>query len=486
AGRGLSVLLCEQDDLASATSSASSKLIHGGLRYLEQYEFRLVREALAEREVLLRSAPHLIRPMRFVLPHDASIRPLWMVRLGLFLYDHLGGRRSLPGTERIKCRDHRYGAPLKAAVTDAFAYSDCAVDDARLVVIAARAAGDLGAEILTRTRLTTARRDGGSWIASLRDVRTGTDRVVRARALVNAAGPWVSDVIGRTAATASSRRLRLVKGSHIVVPKLYDGDHAYILQNDDRRIVFVIPYQQRFSLIGTTDVPFDGDPATVAIADDEIDYLCQAASRWLQAPVTRAQVRWSFAGVRPLYDDQAASASTVTRDYVLDLDAPDDRAPLLSVFGGKITTFRRLAEHALDKLQRFFPYARPAWTARAVLPGGDLPADFAATLPARHPGLPADLVERLARSYGSDALEIIGEARVPEDLGIQFGAGLTQREVDWLVAHEWAREAEDILWRRSKLGLAISDNGVQHLRGYLVTKLAWPTAPAFTRRRSAG
>ncbi|MEJ0071582.1 MAG: glycerol-3-phosphate dehydrogenase [Pseudomonadota bacterium] len=484
AGRGLTVVLCEQADLAAATSSASSKLIHGGLRYLEQREFRLVREALAEREVLLRSAPHIIRPLRFVLPHDPAIRPRWLVRLGLFLYDHIGGRRALPGTEAIRLRAHRYGAPLRPEIAHGFAYSDCRVDDARLVVLNARAAAALGAAVLTRTRLIGARRDGGGWACRLRDRRSGCEREIRARALVNAAGPWVAEVIARVASASSHRQMRLIKGSHIVVPRLHDGDQAYILQNDDRRIVFVIPYQERFSLIGTTDVPFDGDPAAVAIAADEIDYLCKAVSRWFATPVTPDQVLWRYAGVRPLYDDHAATAATVTRDYVLDLDAPPGQAPLLSVFGGKITTFRRLAEHALDKLARFFPAAGPAWTRDAVLPGGDLPdgdvARYATALTQSRPWLPAALAHRLAGSYGTAAAALLGDAARHEDLGLEFGGGLTAREVDWLVAEEWALEPDDILWRRTKLGLAIEPAGAERLRAYLAAKTA-ATAPAAQR-----
>ena len=479
AGRGLSVLLAEQGDLAGATSSASSKLIHGGLRYLEQYEFRLVREALAEREVLLATCGHIIRPMRFVLPHDATSRPRWLIRLGLFLYDHLGGRRTLPATERIRLRAHRYGAPLKETLVDGFAYADCWVDDARLVVLNARAAAALGAQIETRTRVTRARRDGNGWVATLHDRATGAEREMHARVLINAAGPWVGDMLARTKGVATQRHLRLVKGSHIVVERLHDGDQAYILQNADRRIVFVIPFQERFSLIGTTDVPFDGDPAEVAIASDEIDYLCTAVSRWFAKPVTPDDVVWRYAGVRPLYDDHAASASTVTRDYVLDLDAPAGQAPLLSVFGGKITTFRRLAEHALDKLKPYFSKAGPAWTRDAVLPGADLPGGslehFTARLGERYPWLAVDLKRRLARSYGTDALDILGNAARPADLGLEFGGGLTAREVDWLIAREWAREIDDILWRRTKLGLAIDAAGTERLRGYLAAKLSMTT-----------
>ena len=478
AGRGLSVLLCEQADLAGATSSASSKLIHGGLRYLEQREFRLVREALAEREVLLRSAPHIIRPLRFVLPHDAAIRPRWVVRLGLFLYDHIGGRRSLPGTEAIRFATHPYGAPLRPEIAHGFVYSDCWVDDARLVVLNARAAAARGAAVRTRTRLIAARREGASWITRLRDLHSGVEQELRAHALVNAAGPWVTDVIARAASASAQRGMRLIKGSHIVVPRLYDGDQAYILQNDDRRIVFVIPFQERYSLVGTTDVPFAGDPADVAIAPDETAYLCAAVSRWFATAVTPDQVVWRYSGVRPLYDDHAETASSVTRDYVLDLDAPDGRAPLLSVFGGKITTFRRLAEHALDKLTPFFSAAGPAWTRTAILPGGDLPdgdaTRFATGLAQSYPFLPAGLARRLAGSYGTEAHAILGDAARLEDLGVAFGGGLTAREVDFLVDCEWAREPDDILWRRTKLGLAIDDAGVERLRCYLAARTAAP------------
>ena len=486
AGRGLAVILCEQADLAAATSSASSKLIHGGLRYLEQGAFRLVREALAEREVLLASAPHLIRPMRFVLPHDGTIRPRWLIRLGLFLYDHLGGRRTLPGTEAIRFADHPYGSPLRPAIRHGFAYSDCWVDDARLVVLNARAAAARGATIRTRTRLIGARRDGVAWLAHLRDLRDGSERQVRAGALVNAGGPWVAEIIERLGGAPGRRRMRLVKGSHIVVPRLHDGDQAYILQNTDRRIVFVLPFQERFSLIGTTDLPFAGDPANVTIAPDETAYLCAAVSRWFATPVTPEQVVWRYSGVRPLYDDHAASASTVTRDYVLDLEAPAGGAPLLSVFGGKITTFRRLAEQALDRLAPFFPDAGPAWTRGAVLPGGTLPpggvAALAAHLGAAHPWLPAALASRLAGSYGSDAAAILRGAARLEDLGADFGGGLTAREVDWLVAEEWAREPTDILWRRTKLGLAIDAAGAERLRAHLAAPAA--ATPARTAHRS--
>ncbi|HET8726590.1 MAG TPA: glycerol-3-phosphate dehydrogenase, partial [Alphaproteobacteria bacterium] len=342
AGRGLSVLLCEQADLASATSSASTKLIHGGLRYLEHYEFRLVRESLMEREVLLRAAPHIIWPLRFVLPHNRSMRPAWMIRLGLFLYDHLGGRELLPGSRTLDLRTHPAGRPLDPKFTRGFEYSDCWVEDSRLVVLAALDARERGATVLTRTRCTSARRDGRIWRVEITPAG-GEKREVRARALVNAAGPWIAEVLNRTIGLNTRHSVRLVKGSHIVVRKLFDGPQAYIFQNDDRRIVFAIPYEADYTLIGTTDVDYHGDPGAVAITEDEIAYLCRAASGYFARPVTADQIVWTYSGVRPLYDDNATDASAVTRDYILDLDEPPDEATLHSVFGGKVTTFRRLA-----------------------------------------------------------------------------------------------------------------------------------------------
>jgi glycerol-3-phosphate dehydrogenase len=456
AGRGLNVLLCEKGDLAGATSSASSKLIHGGLRYLEYYEFRLVREALLEREVLLGAAPHIIRPMRFVLPHDSHLRPTWMIRAGLFLYDHLAMRRSLPGSEAIQFRRHIAGRPMKPEFTDGFVYSDCWVDDARLVVLLAMDAAERGAVVLTRTACVAAERVEGGWAATLRDRRG--DRRVRAKVLVNAAGPWVGAVLGQVVGRNDARPPRLVKGSHIVVPRLYEGEHAYILQNRDRRIVFVIPYEGRFSLVGTTDVPFDGDPARVAISAEETEYLCDVVGRWFQRAPAPADVAWSYAGVRPLFDDARDNPSAVTRDYVLELDGQAGQAPLLSVYGGKITTFRRLAEHALVKLARFFVGMGAAWTATAKLPGGDLGGtdDFAAFLAEqqrRFAFLPPATVARMAHAYGSRIERVLAGARGPGDLGRDLGAGLSEREAEYLVANEWAATAEDIFWRRSKLGL---------------------------------
>ena len=465
AGRGLSVLLVEQDDLASHTSSASTKLIHGGLRYLEYGEVRLVRESLIERERLWGMAPHIIWPLRFVLPQTQSPRPAWMVWLGLFLYDHLGGREELPGTDTIALDETVYGQGLKDAAGKAFVYSDCWVEDSRMVVLNARDAAEHGADIRTRTRLVDARRDGTEWIASI-DGEAGRE-TVRARALVNAAGPWVADVIGRTGANRSERGVRLVKGSHLVVPKLYDGDHAFMLQNPDRRIVFAIPYEGKYTLVGTTDEPWEGAPAKAQISERETDYLLDTANRYFSRQLGRGDVAWSYAGIRPLYDDQAGSASAVTRDYVLDLDGAEDRAPMLSIFGGKITTYRKLAEHAMAELASFFPQARAAWTAGADLPGGDMDdfERFLAHLTQEHPEVAPDVLRRLARAYGTRVTRILAGG-----LGEDLGGGLTTAEVDYLVAQEWAKTAEDVLYRRSKLGLHVPDGTEARLVAYLAAK----------------
>ena len=451
AGRGLSVTLVEQDDLASHTSSASTKLIHGGLRYLEYKEFRLVREALAERERLLAIAPHIIWPLRFVLPHGGDMRPAWLLRLGLLIYDNIGGRRRLPGSQSLRFDGTGLGAGLKPGIKRGFAYSDCWVEDSRLVVLNAMDAAERGASIRTRTRLTAAHREAALWHAELLDQATGrTDRIT-ARRLVNAAGPWVASILGSALGQNAHASSRLVKGSHIVVPRLYPGEHAYLLQNTDRRVIFTIPYEQDFTLIGTTDIAFTGDASHVEIEADETRYLCDCVTQWLQTPVTPEDVVWSYSGVRALHDDGAENASAVTRDYLLDLDGDLDKAPLLSVFGGKITTYRRLAEHALDRLG----IAGPSWTAKAPLPGGDM-QDFSlmlASLQARHRWLPPPLAHRLARAYGTRADRLIGNATSLHDLGEDLGGGLTEAELAYLVAHEFARTPEDVLWRRSKLGL---------------------------------
>lgn len=469
AGRGLSVLLVEQGDLASATSSASTKLIHGGLRYLEHYEFRLVREALIEREVLLRLAPHFIWPLRFVLPHRPGRRPAWLVRLGLFLYDHLGGREILPGCRRLDLRRDPAGEPLAADLRYGFEYSDCWVEDARLVVTYARDAARRGATIRPRTRCTAARRAGGLW--QLRLERGGVVEELQARVLVNATGPWAARFLEEIVGVRAPARIRLVQGSHIVTRRLFSHGRAYIFQNDDGRICFAIPFEDDFTLIGTTDRDIEGDPADARITAVETEYLLAAVNRWFRRPVVHDEIVWSYAGVRPLYDDGATAAQEATRDYVLHLDAERGRAPLLSVFGGKITTSRRLAEAALAKLEPWFPGLPAPWTATAALPGGEFSWDgfetLVAGLWARYPFLPGSLARRLARYYGTRAFELLGDARRLEDLGEPFGADLYAREVDWMVREEWAASADDILWRRSKLGLRLDAASRARLEAWL-------------------
>jgi len=467
-GRGLAVLLVEQDDLAGHTSSASTKLIHGGLRYLEYYEFRLVREALIEREKLLRIAPHIIWPLRFVMPLQPGGRPGWMIRLGLFLYDHLGGRGSLPGSEGVSLKGP-LGAGIRPGIARGFAYSDCWVQDSRLVVLNALDAREQGADIRTRTRFLGATRDGDGWTATIADA--DGERGVRARAIVNAAGPWVDHVVGAARGAHPERPPRLVKGSHIIVPRLFAGEHAYILQNPDKRIVFAIPYERDFTLIGTTDVPWHGDPAAPAISAEETAYLCESVGRYFETAVRPEDVVHSYAGVRPLFDDGSASASAVTRDYVLKLG--EEAGPqILSVFGGKITTYRRLAEHALEKLAPFLPPMGKAWTDTVPLPGGDI-ADFEvflADVRRRWPFLTERSAWRLARAYGTRIDRVLGDAASPAELGEDLGGGLHTREVDYLVAEEWARTAEDILWRRSKLLLHVPPGTRGRLEHYLQRK----------------
>jgi glycerol-3-phosphate dehydrogenase len=489
AGRGLSVLLCEQDDLAEHTSSASSKLIHGGLRYLEHYEFRLVREALIEREVLLRAAPHIIWPLRFVLPHSPAQRPAWLIRLGLFLYDHLGGRDKLPGSARLDLAHDPLGAPLKAAFSTGFAYADCWVEDARLVVLNAMDAAERGAQVLTRTRCVAARREDQHWQVTLQARAGSATREVRSRALINASGPWVSQFLTEQLGRPALRKVRLVKGAHIVVPRLYDHESPYILQHTDGRVVFIIPYEQDFSLIGTTDSDYHGDPAEVTVTDDEIDYLCAAVSRYLKQPVTPDQVRWAYAGVRPLYDDAAGDVSAVTRDYAFDLDR-EGGAPLLSVFGGKITTYRKLAEHALSKLQPVLGFQRRTWTHAQPLPGGDMPgADFDRfldDLTGHRAWLPPPLARRYARAYGTRALRLLDGAAGLDDLGEDFGDGLYEAEVDYLKTREWAVSEQDILWRRSKLALHVSDATAARLRAWLGRDAETEQAAGDDRRVDSG
>jgi glycerol-3-phosphate dehydrogenase len=462
AGRGLSVMLCEKDDLAQGTSSRSGKLVHGGLRYLEYYEFRLVREALIEREVLLEAAPHIIWPMRFVLPHSPNDRPAWLVRLGLFLYDNLGGRKRLPGTRTLDLRSAPEGVPIKDEYKKGFEYSDCWVDDARLVVLNALDAQERGARILTRTQCVSARRENGLWLIEIRNTLTGIARTIRARLLVNAAGPWVNDVIGRVAGQNSRRNVRLVKGSHIVMRKFWEGKQAYLVQNDDKRVIFINPYEGDLALIGTTDIPYEGRPEDVRAEENEIDYLLRVVNRYFKNSLTREDVIHSFSGVRPLYDDNADNPSAVTRDYIFELDDDEGQAPLLSVFGGKITTFRKLSEHALEKVSRFFPHMKGAWTAKSHLPGGDIQnADFdafLASLKKSYGWLHDDLALHYARLYGTRTHRLLGKANSLPDLGVHFGGDFYQKEAEFLAGTEWAIAAEDILERRTKHGLHLTQS----------------------------
>jgi len=468
AGRGYSVVLAEQDDLAAHTSSSSTKLIHGGLRYLEFYEFSLVRKALLEREVLLKSAPHIIRPLRFVMPHNPSMRPAWLIRLGLFLYDHLARREVLPGSEGLDLARHEAGAPLKPEFTQGFVYSDGWVDDARLVILNAVDAREHGAHILTRTRCLQARRSDTSWQVTLRQGQAAPFQI-SARALVNAAGPWAENFLRVAAKPAhgealATRNLRLVKGSHIVVPRLFDHEYAYLFQNPDQRIIFAIPFERDFTLIGTTDVEIDDLPDRAQIGPQEVAYLCEQASRYFKQAITPADAVWSYAGVRPLLDDRAGAASAVTRDY--QLESNREAAPLLTVWGGKITTYRKLAEEAGSAMTALLGEKRPSWSRGSYLPGGDLSTwvgesqrpdldfdRFLAQVQSRYPWLPCDLAARLCRAYGSCIERLLGSARGLRDLGAEIAPGLYEAELRYLIGAEWARSAEDVLWRRSKLGL---------------------------------
>ena len=460
AGRGLKVLLCEKDDLASATSSASTKLFHGGLRYLEYYEFRLVREALIERENLLVAMPHISWPLRFVLPHHSGLRPSWLLRLGLFMYDYIGGRKLLPPTKTLDLRNHRVGAPLKDEYTKGFEYSDCWVEDSRLVVLNARDAADRGADIHVRTICESGERRDGLWHLTLRDRDTGETRAIRAKGVVNAGGPWVEEVLHGKLRSNSPDGVRLVRGSHIVTKRLFDHDQPYIFQQSDGRIIFAIPYETDFTLIGTTDMEHEGDPGAAVCTREEADYLRRAAGEYFRRSIEPDDIVRTYSGVRPLYDDGASSATEATRDYVLTVDDAGGTAPLLNVFGGKITTYRRLAESAMRKLAPFFPGAGDPWTRRVPLPGGDMPVDgavpLAADLREAYPFLTDRWALRLVRAYGTQAVQMLGDATEIPDLGRHFGGTLTEREVRWLMDREWARNADDVLWRRSKLGLRVS------------------------------
>jgi glycerol-3-phosphate dehydrogenase len=470
AGRNLRVLLVDQGDIGGATSSASTKLIHGGLRYLEQYAFGLVREALSEREILLANVPHLVREQRFIIPHQPALRPRWMIRLGLKLYDALARGSSLARSAAVDLRGTPFGLPLKPEFARGFAYSDLATDDARLTLLNVVSAAQLGAQVLTRTRLLGARREGVVWRAELEGA-DGVQTACRARIIVNAAGPWVAAVRQSIEGPQAGGSLRLVQGSHIVVPRLYPGDHAYLLQNADGRIVFTIPFEDAFSLIGTTEVVLAAPALHPSISAAEIDYLCGAASAFLRKPVTPAQAVWSFAGIRALYDDGKSDPSAVTREYRFVVDGAADMAPLLSIYGGKLTTYRHLAERALDRLKPWLPGLRPVWTAAVHLPGGGLGPrglpGLLLELSQHYPMLPPDWLHAMARRHGTLARRVIGQAQTERDLGRHFGAGLYAAEVDYLVAHEWARSADDILWRRTKCGLRMDAAQREGLAEYL-------------------
>jgi glycerol-3-phosphate dehydrogenase len=470
AGRGAKVLLLERGDLAAGTSSNSTKLIHGGLRYLEHYEFALVREALTEREVLWGIAPHIIWPLRFILPHRPGLRPRWLLRLGLFLYDHIGGRKYLPATQSVDLAKHPAGAPLKPEYTRAFAYSDGWVDDARLVVLNARDAADRGAEVRTVCEVTALAREGDLWRI------TAGGETFRARAVVNAAGPRVLDLLGR-AGEPSAQKMRLVRGSHIVVRRLFEHDYAYFFQLPDGRIFFAIPYEQDFTLIGTTDVDHDGSLDEVRASPEEIAYLCAGASEYFREPVTPDDVVWTYSGVRPLVDDGSGRPEAATRGYRFEIDGGAGEAPLLSIFGGKITTYRELAAAAISKLAPFLPVLEgPDWTGTAPLPGGDFGRreawDKVNQLTARYLFLTREQAQRLIRLYGTRAHVILGDAANPADLGEDFGHGLTAAEVDYLIAQEWARTAEDILWRRTKLGLHFTPEQTARLAAYITERIS--------------
>ncbi|MEQ8739925.1 MAG: glycerol-3-phosphate dehydrogenase [Hoeflea sp.] len=470
AGRGYSVGLAEMNDLASGTSSWSTKLIHGGLRYLEHYEFRLVREALFEREVLLKMAPHIIRPMRFVLPHHKGLRPAWLLRLGLFIYDHLGGRKILPATTTLDLASDPAGRVLKKQFSKAFEYSDCIVNDARLVVLNAMDARDKGAEIFTRTKLISARKSRDGWALQLQSTETGTVRDVSAKLIVNAGGPWVDEILTAAAGENRAANVRLVQGSHIVVRRKFDHPKAYFFQNSDERIFFAIPYEQDYTLIGTTDRDFVGDPSDAKISEDEISYLCDGASQYFTDPVTRDDIVWTFSGVRPLYDDGASKAQEATRDYVLRADGNKD-SRIINVFGGKLTTYRRLAEALMAKVEDAIGTRGAPWTKDSALPGGDFEVgDYDAVLSrisSAYPFLEATNRERLVRAYGLKCHEFLGEAKSYQDLGEHFGHGLTSSEVNYLMSEEWARTSADVLWRRSKLGIRFTQEQSERLEKYM-------------------
>lgn len=482
AGRGYSVCVAEMNDLASGTSSGSTKLIHGGLRYLEHYEFRLVREALREREVLWRQAPHIIWPLRLVLPHHRGLRPAWLLRLGLFLYDHIGGRKLLPATRTLDMRSDAAALPLKPLFSRAFEFSDCWVIDARLVVLNARDAADRGADIKTRTRVSRARRESDHWLVDLTGRDTGTVSQVRARVVVNAAGPWIDEVLTDVFGKNGAHNVRLVQGSHIVITRKFEGPRAYFFQNTDGRVFFAIPYEDDFTLVGTTDHDYEDEPENAAISDSETDYLCAAASEYFREPVTRDDIVWSYSGVRPLFDDGASKAQEATRDYVLKVDGGNGAAPAINIFGGKITTYRRLAESVMGKIEGLIGAKGARWTADSTLPGGDFAVDRfddeVAALRKAYPFLEPGHARRLMRLYGTSARILLGNAASLGELGRHFGADLYQAEIDYLVEREWARTGEDVLWRRTKHGLRLSASEAEAVNEYIAASTSPPPGRA--------
>lgn len=475
AGRGLSVALCEQGDLGGATSSASSKLIHGGLRYLENFQFRLVREALCEREILMRTAAHLITPLRFLLPHVPQVRAAWKIKSGLFLYDHLSRRSNLPRSKTLRFQGELVGQELKPAYRKGFAYSDCLVDDARLVLLNGRDAAIHGAKIMVRVQFLSAKIADGMWRVTVKDQITGHQLVLQARSLVNAAGPWTEQVATSIEGWQSRRRIRLVKGSHIIVPRLHLGKHAYMLQNEDKRVLFVIPYEDLFSLVGTTDIAYGGNPEPVTVSTEEIMYLCGVVTRFFTHSLSPQDIVWQYAGLRPLYDDGKSNPSAVTRDYAIELQRVDGVAPIVTVYGGKLTTYRNLAERVLEKLSNILPHLGCSWTESTPLPGGDLPRGgitaLVQDLACKYSRLPLPMLTAIARRHGTLAWEVLDGADDTESLGKHFGACLFAREVDYMIEKEWARTGEDVLWRRTKTGLQMQEEQRRAVSDYVAARI---------------
>ncbi len=483
-GRGFSVCLCEANDLASGTSSASSKLIHGGLRYLEHYEFGLVRKALQEREVLLTMAPHIISPMRFILPHSKELRPWWLLRIGLFLYDHLGHRKILPGTRDVDLSKDPAGEPLKSEFRKGFEYSDCWVDDARLVILNAMDAAQNGAQIRVRTKVTRVRRQNGLWVVTTKDITTGEVEEIPAKVVVNAAGPWVDEVLNSALGAKGAKNVRLVRGSHIVVRKRFDHDRSYIFQNADDRIIFAIPYEEDFTLIGTTDIDHGAKVGSIEIDEKERQYLCNCANEYFKNPVLSDDIVWSYSGVRPLYDDGASEAKEATRDYIIETEDKNG-ALLINIFGGKITTYRRLSETILSHVEKALGKRGDAWTAGSKLPGGNFAVHESAGLVDHLQScfafIDRNYLERLVRLYGTMSKNILGNATSLADLGLHFGAGLYQAEVDHLISSEWAVTVDDILFRRTKIGIVITKSGVDKLATYLGTRTQREASQDYTK-----